>query len=162
SHHRLRAPGGRPGTATTSAWCWSRWRPRRARSGYRNRRRKRRGRGASRAAARAEHGASPDLYFQSHAADALVAAAAHRAHRGRGGSSVFGSDRGASVTAMADAFANWLRRQGNVAGIISAGGSGGASLVAPAMRALPVGVPKLIISSVASGDVGPYVGPADI
>ena len=81
---------------------------------------------------------------------------------GRGGSAVFGSDRGASVTAMADAFANWLRRQGNVAGIVSAGGSGGASLVAPGMRALPVGVPKLIISSVASGDVGPYVGPADI
>ncbi|MEH2624761.1 uncharacterized protein (UPF0261 family)/ABC-type branched-subunit amino acid transport system ATPase component [Bradyrhizobium sp. AZCC 1719] len=83
-------------------------------------------------------------------------------NHGRGGSSVFGSDRGASVTAMADAFANWLRRQGNVAGIISAGGSGGASLVAPGMRGLPVGVPKLIISSVASGDVGPYVGPADI
>jgi uncharacterized protein (UPF0261 family)/ABC-type branched-subunit amino acid transport system ATPase component len=83
-------------------------------------------------------------------------------NHGRGGSGVFGSDRGASVTAMADAFANWLRRQGNVAGIISAGGSGGASLVAPGMRALPVGVPKLIISSVASGDVGPYVGPADI
>ncbi len=83
-------------------------------------------------------------------------------NHGRGGSSVFGSDRGASVTAMADAFANWLRRQANVAGIISAGGSGGASLVAPAMRALPVGVPKLIVSSVASGDVGPYVGPADI
>jgi uncharacterized protein (UPF0261 family) len=35
-------------------------------------------------------------------------------------------------------------------------------LVAPGMRALPIGVPKLIISSVASGDVGPYVGPADI
>jgi uncharacterized protein (UPF0261 family)/ABC-type branched-subunit amino acid transport system ATPase component len=83
-------------------------------------------------------------------------------NHGRGGSTVFGSDRGASVAAMADAFTNWLRRQGNVAGIISAGGSGGASLVAPAMRALPVGVPKLIISSVASGDVGPYVGPADI
>jgi uncharacterized protein (UPF0261 family)/ABC-type branched-subunit amino acid transport system ATPase component len=83
-------------------------------------------------------------------------------NHGRGGSGVFGADRGTSVTAMADAFANWLRRQGNVAGIISAGGSGGASLVAPAMRNLPVGVPKLIISSVASGDVGPYVGPADI
>jgi uncharacterized protein (UPF0261 family)/ABC-type branched-subunit amino acid transport system ATPase component len=83
-------------------------------------------------------------------------------NHGRGGSTVFGSDRGASVAAMADAFTNWLRRQGNIAGIISAGGSGGASLVAPAMRALPVGVPKLIISSVASGDVGPYVGPADI
>jgi uncharacterized protein (UPF0261 family)/ABC-type branched-subunit amino acid transport system ATPase component len=80
----------------------------------------------------------------------------------RGGSAVFGSDRGASVTAMAEAFTNWLRRQGDVVGVISAGGSGGASLVAPGMRALPIGVPKVIISSVASGDVGPYVGPADI
>ena len=83
-------------------------------------------------------------------------------NHGRGGSGVFGTDRGASVTAMAEAFAKWLRRQGNVAGIISAGGSGGASLVAPGMRTLPICVPKLIISSVASGDVGPYVGPADI
>ncbi|WP_298253449.1 ABC transporter permease [Bradyrhizobium sp.] len=83
-------------------------------------------------------------------------------NHGRGGSGVFGADRGASVTAMADAFARWLGRQGNVAGIISAGGSGGTSLVAPAMRTLPVGVPKLIISSVASGDVGSYVGPSDI
>jgi uncharacterized protein (UPF0261 family)/ABC-type branched-subunit amino acid transport system ATPase component len=80
----------------------------------------------------------------------------------RGGSAVFGPDRGASVTAMADAFANWLRRQTDVAGAISAGGSGGASLVAPAMRALPIGVPKLIISSVVSGDIGRYVGHADI
>ncbi|MGJ4999024.1 ABC transporter permease [Bradyrhizobium sp. HKCCYLS3077] len=80
----------------------------------------------------------------------------------RGGSAVFGSDRGQSVTAMADAFARWLRRQDNVAGIISAGGSGGTSLVAPGMRELPIGVPKLIVSTVASGDVGAYVGPADI
>jgi uncharacterized protein (UPF0261 family)/ABC-type branched-subunit amino acid transport system ATPase component len=80
----------------------------------------------------------------------------------RGGGAVFGPDRGTSVTAMAEAFANWLRRQADIAGVISAGGSGGASLVAPGMRALPIGVPKLIISSVASGDVAPYVGPADI
>ena len=80
----------------------------------------------------------------------------------RGGSAVFGQDRGASVTAMAEAFATWLRRQSDVVGVISAGGSGGASLVAPGMRALPIGVPKLIVSSVASGDVAPYVGPADI
>src|SRR5439155_8397790 len=83
-------------------------------------------------------------------------------NHGRGGSAVFGPDRGVAVTAMADAFANWLRRQGNIAGVISAGGSGAASLVAPGMRTLPVGVPKLIVSSVASGDVAPYVGPADI
>jgi uncharacterized protein (UPF0261 family)/ABC-type branched-subunit amino acid transport system ATPase component len=80
----------------------------------------------------------------------------------RGGSAVFGSDRGASVTAMAEGFANWLRRQADIVGVISAGGSGGASLVAPAMRALPIGVPKLIISSVASGDIARYVGHADV
>ena len=83
-------------------------------------------------------------------------------NHGRGGATVFGSDRGAAVTAMAEAFANWLRRRTDVAGVISAGGSGAASLVAPGMRSLPIGVPKLIISSVASGDIGPYVGPADI
>ncbi len=83
-------------------------------------------------------------------------------NHGRGGSYVFGQDRGASVAAMAEAFETWIRRQADVVGIISAGGSGGASLVAPAMRALPIGVPKVLISSVASGDVSRYVGPSDI
>ncbi|HEU0148559.1 MAG TPA: Tm-1-like ATP-binding domain-containing protein, partial [Bradyrhizobium sp.] len=103
-----------------------------------------------------------DVSTSGRAASCDISAQEIALNHGRGGSGVFSADRGASVTAMADAFANWLRRQGNVAGIISAGGSGGASLVAPAMRSLPVGVPKLIISSVASGDVAPYVGPADI
>jgi uncharacterized protein (UPF0261 family)/ABC-type branched-subunit amino acid transport system ATPase component len=83
-------------------------------------------------------------------------------NHGRGGAAVFAADRGASVAAMSEAFTAWLMRQGDVAGIISAGGSGGASLVAPGMRALPIGVPKIIVSSIASGDVGAYVGPADI
>jgi len=103
-----------------------------------------------------------DLSTSGKAATCDVSAQEIALNHARGGAAVFGADRGTSVTAMADAFANWLRRQGSVAGIISAGGSGGTSLVAPAMRALPIGVPKLIISSVASGDVGPYVGPADI
>jgi uncharacterized protein (UPF0261 family)/ABC-type branched-subunit amino acid transport system ATPase component len=81
---------------------------------------------------------------------------------GRGGQGVFGKDRGASVAAMAEAFEAWIRRQSDVVGIISAGGSGGASIVAPGMRALPIGTPKMLISSVASGDVGRYVGPSDI
>ncbi len=81
---------------------------------------------------------------------------------GRGGQGVFGRDRGASVAAMAEAFEAWMRRQSDVVGIISAGGSGGASIVAPGMRALPIGTPKMLISSVASGDVGRYVGPSDI
>jgi uncharacterized protein (UPF0261 family)/ABC-type branched-subunit amino acid transport system ATPase component len=81
---------------------------------------------------------------------------------GRGGSAVFGRDRGASVAAMGEAFETWIKRQSGIAGIISAGGSGGASIVAPAMRALPIGAPKVLISSIASGDVSRYVGPTDI
>ena len=87
-----------------------------------------------------------------------VIAAYHRS--GAGG--VFSGDRGASVRAMAEAFENWIRRQRDVAGIISAGGSGATALVTPAMRSLSVGVPKVMISTVASGDVGQYVGPTDI
>lgn len=83
-------------------------------------------------------------------------------HHPRGPSGVFTGDRGSSVAAMADAFERWTARQGSIAGIISAGGSGGSSLVAPAMRSLPVGVPKVLISTVASGNVRDYVGPADI
>jgi uncharacterized protein (UPF0261 family)/ABC-type branched-subunit amino acid transport system ATPase component len=83
-------------------------------------------------------------------------------NHGRGGSAVFGRERGASIAAMAEAFEGWIRRQGEIAGILSAGGSGGASIVAPAMRALPIGVPKVLISSIASGDVSRYVGPTDI
>lgn len=82
-------------------------------------------------------------------------------HRG-GSSTVFTGERGGSVRAMGEAFENWVRRQGGVAGIISAAGSGGTALVTPAMRALPVGVPKVMISTVASGDVAQYVGSSDI
>jgi uncharacterized protein (UPF0261 family)/ABC-type branched-subunit amino acid transport system ATPase component len=80
----------------------------------------------------------------------------------RGSAGVFTPDRGASVTAMAEAFETWISRQSGIAGIISAGGSGATALVTPAMRRLAVGVPKIMISTVASGDVGRYVGPADI
>jgi uncharacterized protein (UPF0261 family)/ABC-type branched-subunit amino acid transport system ATPase component len=83
-------------------------------------------------------------------------------HHPRGSAGVFTGERGASVAAMAEAFEAWISRQNAIAGIISAGGSGATSLVTPAMRGLPVGVPKIMISSVASGDVGRYVGPADI
>jgi uncharacterized protein (UPF0261 family)/ABC-type branched-subunit amino acid transport system ATPase component len=80
----------------------------------------------------------------------------------RGAAGVFTGDRGQSVAGMTLAFQRWLARQEGVAGILSAGGSGGTAIVAPAMRALPVGVPKLIVSTVASGEVSKYVGPADI
>jgi uncharacterized protein (UPF0261 family)/ABC-type branched-subunit amino acid transport system ATPase component len=80
----------------------------------------------------------------------------------RGAAGVFTGDRGQSVAGMTVAFANWMARQDGVMGVLSAGGSGGTAIVAPAMRALPVGVPKLIVSTVASGEVSKYVGPSDI
>ncbi len=80
----------------------------------------------------------------------------------RGAAGVFTGDRGESVAGMTLAFARWLARQQGIAGVLSAGGSGGTAIVAPAMRTLPVGVPKLIVSTVASGEVGKYVGPSDI
>lgn len=55
-----------------------------------------------------------------------------------------------------------LYASGKFDGIISCGGSGGTSLVAPGMRALPVGVPKVMVSTVAAGDVSMYVGTSDI
>jgi uncharacterized protein (UPF0261 family)/ABC-type branched-subunit amino acid transport system ATPase component len=80
----------------------------------------------------------------------------------RGTSEVFSNDRGQSVTAMADAFARWVSRETGIGGIISAGGSGGTVLATAGMRALPVGIPKIMVSTVTSGDVSRYVGGSDI
>jgi len=80
-----------------------------------------------------------------------------------GPDAVVSDDRGEAVGAMAVALEHWVTDHvDEIAGIIGAGGSGGTSLVTPAMRALPVGVPKVMVSTVASADVSPYVGPADI
>jgi uncharacterized protein (UPF0261 family)/ABC-type branched-subunit amino acid transport system ATPase component len=79
-----------------------------------------------------------------------------------GSSAVFSSDRGQAVTAMAVAFARWTARESRIGGIISAGGSGGTTLATAGMRALPVGIPKVMVSTVAAGDVRDYVGATDI
>lgn len=55
-----------------------------------------------------------------------------------------------------------LYKEGRFDGILSFGGSGGTSLVTPAMRALPIGVPKVMVSTMASGNVEQYVGTSDI
>ncbi|MFR2405851.1 MAG: Tm-1-like ATP-binding domain-containing protein, partial [Eubacterium callanderi] len=55
-----------------------------------------------------------------------------------------------------------LYQEGKFDGIISFGGSGGTSLVTPGMRKLPIGVPKVMVSTMASGDVSNYVGTSDI
>ena len=74
-------------------------------------------------------------------------------------------DRGAAVEAMARGAGEVLKqlyREGRLDGVLGCGGSGGSALVTRAMRELPVGVPKLMVSTVASGDTRPYVGTVDV
>jgi uncharacterized protein (UPF0261 family)/ABC-type branched-subunit amino acid transport system ATPase component len=83
-------------------------------------------------------------------------------HHPRGESAVFTGDRGSAVTEMGVAFERFLAGRRDLGGIISAGGSGGTALATAAMRRLAIGIPKIMVSTVASGDVKPYVGPSDI
>jgi uncharacterized protein (UPF0261 family) len=74
-------------------------------------------------------------------------------------------DRGRAVTEMgrgAAAVIAELVAQGRVGGVLGAGGSGGSSIAAQVMAGLPVGLPKLLVSTMASGDVSPYVGAKDV
>ncbi|MER7110574.1 Tm-1-like ATP-binding domain-containing protein [Streptomyces sp. NPDC000229] len=74
-------------------------------------------------------------------------------------------DRGAAVTTMARGAAETVLRlyqEGRLHGVLAIGGSGGTSIATRAMRALPLGVPKVMVSSMASGDVSAYVGSTDI
>lgn len=73
-----------------------------------------------------------------------------------------GDDRGAAVAAMSVALTRYLASRDDVGCVLGLGGSGNTALVTAAMRALPVGTPKLMVSTVASGDIAPYVGPNDI
>ena len=74
-------------------------------------------------------------------------------------------DRGPAVLAMARGATEVARRlhdEGRLDGILGLGGSGGSSIIAAAMQALPVGVPKMLVSTMASGDTRPYVGTSDV
>ena len=74
-------------------------------------------------------------------------------------------DRGAALEIMrqgASAITLRLYAERRFAGVIGLGGSGGTAIASAAMRALPTGVPKMMVSTVASGDVSPYVGVRDI
>lgn len=74
-------------------------------------------------------------------------------------------DRGAAVRAMCEAAPAIVRRlfdEGRCAGVLAAGGSGNTSIATAAMRALPVGVPKVMVSTMASGDTSGYVDVSDV
>ncbi len=96
-------------------------------------------------------------------AGADVSAAEVAGHHAEGAGAVLGhDDRGQAVAAMGEALARFLPARGDIGGIVGAGGSGNTALVAQGMRALPIGVPRVLVSTVASGNVAPYVGPNDI
>ncbi|KQU93079.1 Tm-1-like ATP-binding domain-containing protein [Devosia sp. Root105] len=73
-----------------------------------------------------------------------------------------GTDRGVAVAGMAAAFAQFVITRDDIAGMVGIGGGGGTSIVTAGMRKLPIGLPKVMVSTLASGDVGPYVGVSDI
>lgn len=74
-------------------------------------------------------------------------------------------DRARATAAMAkgtEKIVPRLYQEGKFQGIISLGGSGGTSVITPAMRALPIGVPKIVVSTMASGNTEQYVGTSDV
>lgn len=74
-------------------------------------------------------------------------------------------DRGAAMKAMAQgavAVVLRLHAEGKLHAVIGMGGTGGSSVIAAAMRALPVGVPKVLVSTAAGGDTSTYVGLKDV
>jgi uncharacterized protein (UPF0261 family) len=74
-------------------------------------------------------------------------------------------DRGIAIALAAEGakkLASELHRLGKLTGVMSLGGSAGTTIATAAMRSLPVGVPKLMVSTLACGQVQPYVGTRDI
>jgi uncharacterized protein (UPF0261 family)/ABC-type branched-subunit amino acid transport system ATPase component len=103
-----------------------------------------------------------DLSTSARLSPARVGPAEVAGHHPKGVSAVFTGDRGSAVAAMAEAFERFILTRRDLGGLIGAGGSGATALVTPAMQRLAVGVPKVMLSTVASGDVRRYVGASDI
>ncbi len=92
-----------------------------------------------------------------------IEAKAVAAHHPEGADNVLGTnDRGTAVAAMGQAFARFAASQTDIAGMIGIGGGGGTSIITTGMRALPLGLPKVMVSTLASGDTAPYVDVSDI
>ena len=109
------------------------------------------------------HALLVDVSTQGRSAAADIGPDEVARHHPGGRDAVLGlNDRGAAVTAMGEALVAWLGAQGDIGGLIGLGGGGNTAIVTQGMRALPIGVPKLMVSTVASGNVAPYVGPSDI
>jgi ABC-type branched-subunit amino acid transport system ATPase component len=100
-----------------------------------------------------------DLSISAQGGMANVTAREVARHHPQGERAVFAENGMASIPAMAEAFANFVQTRDDLAGVISTGGTGGTALVLPAMQALPLGVPKVMVSST---DTATNTGTSDI
>lgn len=91
-----------------------------------------------------------------------ISAADVAAFHPEGAAAVFCHNRGQAIAAMAIAFERFMLSRNDVAALLGMGGSGGTAMITPAMQQLPIGLPKLMVSSMAAGDVSGYVGASDI
>jgi uncharacterized protein (UPF0261 family) len=105
---------------------------------------------------------SVDVSTTGAASTAQVQARDVAASHPDGVDAVFTGDRGTAIAAMALAFERYVASHAGIGAMLGLGGSGGTALITPAMRALPIGTPKVMVSTMASGNVAPYVGPSDI
>lgn len=104
-----------------------------------------------------------DVGTRSHKLSVDVAASTVAAMHPAGAAHVLQTaDRGAAVTAMAQSFERYVASLDDIDGMIGVGGSGGSAIVSAGMHVLPVGVPKVLVSTLASGNVAPYVGTTDV
>ena len=81
-----------------------------------------------------------------------------------GAQGVLGTDdRGSAVEAMGEAFSRFIvTRIDDIGGVLGIGGGGGTSIITAGLRRLPVGLPKIMVSTLAAGDVKAFVGASDI
>jgi uncharacterized protein (UPF0261 family) len=111
-------------------------------------------------------GAEPvlvDVGTTSHGEGATITAREVAGHHPGGASAVLGlKDRGRAVSTMARALTQFLASRDDIGAVLGLGGTGNTALVTEAMRALPIGTPKLMVSTVASGNTAAYVGPNDL
>jgi len=111
-------------------------------------------------------GADPllvDVGTQSSFELADISAVEVAGHHPQGIQAVLGeNDRGTAISAMAEALTAFMATRSDIGAVLGLGGSGNTAVVTAAMRSLPIGVPKLMVSTVASGNTAPYVGPSDL
>jgi uncharacterized protein (UPF0261 family) len=104
-----------------------------------------------------------DLSTQASDFAADVTPAEVAAFHPQGAGAVLGqTDRGRAVAAMGAAFARFIAAREGVVGVLGIGGGGGTSMIAEGLRALPYGLPKIIVTTMAAGDTRPYIDISDL